>query len=217
MPQRVTRSSSSSSTATVAPAMAKSPWRRANSCTAKPQRPDHTGNAHRGEDLVGVQATSPTGPVKNSAAGICLSPAGRRRLDLRVERQRHRGVLRGGSACAIAPPSVPRVRIWKCPMCGVDSVSSGTDSATSSSMPDERVRGGRADAGPRRRRGRCSCSSSTREMSTRFSKWVSRMASIGTRLCPPARIFASSPYSREQLDRVGDRVGAVVGERSRPS
>ena len=55
-------------------------------------------------------------------------------------------------------------------------------------------------------------SSSIREMSMRFSKYVSRMASIGTRLCPPARILASSPNSPSIWRRLGDGVGPVVGE-----
>ncbi len=41
--QRRTRSRPSSSRATVAPAMAKSPWRRASSSMAKPRRPIQTG------------------------------------------------------------------------------------------------------------------------------------------------------------------------------
>ena len=39
MAERRIRSSPSSSKPTTAPAIAKSPWRRANSSTAKPQRP----------------------------------------------------------------------------------------------------------------------------------------------------------------------------------
>ena len=99
-----------------------------------------------------------------------------------------------GSAWAIAPPNVPRVRIWKWPMCGVAIVSSGTESATSSSIPTsawEVVAPTRTAPSSRS----MPHSSSTREMSMRLSKCVNRIASIGTRLWPPANTLASSPNS----------------------
>ena len=41
------------------------------------------------------------------------------------------GYSAAGSACAIDPPSVPRLRIWKWPISGVARASSGTAAATS--------------------------------------------------------------------------------------
>ena len=52
-------SSASSSTPTAAPAMAKSPWRRAISRTAKPHRPVHTGQRIPDEQLVGLERRAP--------------------------------------------------------------------------------------------------------------------------------------------------------------
>ena len=95
IPQRVTRSSSSSSTATVAPAIAKSPCRRANSCTEKPHRPDHTGNPTAVRISSGCNEVSHS-PVKNSGGRDLPAPARGRRLDPRVERERDGGVFRGG-------------------------------------------------------------------------------------------------------------------------
>ena len=66
-------------------------------------------------------------------------------------------------------------------MYGVASVSSGTESATSSSMPTNAC----GVAAPMRTVVAAevdALSSSIREMSMRLSKCVSRMASIGTRL-----------------------------------
>ena len=55
MPHRLTCDSSSSSTATVAPAIAKSPCRRANSSTAKPDLAPHTGNRTAVTPSIGAQ------------------------------------------------------------------------------------------------------------------------------------------------------------------
>ena len=121
MPQRETRSSPSSSTATAAPAMAKSPWRRANSSMAKPMRPPHTGN----RTAVRISSASSQvshSPVKNSAAAICRvpastprpfarrAPARRRRTRRRDRRARStrpacRGCGSGSGRCRASPAS----------------------------------------------------------------------------------------------------------------
>ena len=85
---------------------------------------------------------------------------------------------------------VPRLRIWKCPICGAALASNGTDSAIRGSCikltclvvaPTTRV--------PLSRR--TSLSSGTRLMSTSCSGRDRRSASMGTRLCPPASTLAS--------------------------
>ena len=94
MPHRVTPPSSSSSTATTAPARAKSPWRRASSSTAKPHRPSHTGKPTPTSSSSSARSVLQV-PWKNSDAGIVRRPARRLRLELGVEGQRHRRVLGG--------------------------------------------------------------------------------------------------------------------------
>ena len=107
--------SSSSCTATVAPAMAKSPCRRANSSTAKPHRPVQIGNDTATSSSSGSSAVDHR-PVKKSAAGTTRGPG-----DDRTSRSASRatataGYSAAGSAWAIDPPMVPRLRIWRWPM-----------------------------------------------------------------------------------------------------
>ena len=164
MPHRATRSSLSSSTATVAPAIAKSPWRRANSSTAKPDRPPHTGNRTAvrissdcqrrlpqageelgGRDLPGARATTPPPSSRRARAPPRRTPRRGRRV---------------------------RSRRRACPWCGSGSARC-TASTTSAAAPNRRPRrpfrprhaGCPPDRRPRRRADRCSCSSSIREMS----------------------------------------------------
>ena len=60
-----------------------------------------------------------------------------------------------------------------------------------------------------------SSSPATRFRSTRRAGRSSRMFSSGTRLCPPARTFASSPCSASERNRLVERLGAHVLERRR--
>lgn len=57
--------------------MAKSPWRRANSSTAKPEPLGHTGNDAPTRISSGP-STVDQWPVKNSGAGMVRSPAAER-------------------------------------------------------------------------------------------------------------------------------------------
>ena len=104
------------------------------------------------------------------------------------------GYSDAGSACASEPPTVPRLRIWKCPMSGVARASNGAAAATVGSCSMTRCRvPARTTSVPFSRV--TPVSASTRFTSTRCSKRVNRSASIGTRLCPPASTLASSPCS----------------------
>jgi hypothetical protein len=89
---------------------------------------------------------------------------------------------------------VPRLRIWKWPMCGAASRSSGTAAAISRSRSRAAWRViAPATSWPFSRR--LPVSSATPLTSMRCAGRASRSASMGTRLCPPARTLASSPYS----------------------
>ena len=124
--------------------------------TAKPDRPPHTGNRTAVRISSGANDVSHR-PVKNSAAGICLPPRDDVASIVRVERERHRGVLRGrvgvrDRAAQRAPgadlevPDVGRRQRQQRHRLGHLVVHA-----------DQRVRRGRAD--PRRRRRAVRCSS----------------------------------------------------------
>ena len=74
-------------------------------------------------------------PVKNEAAGIERVPRGETASISASSASATAGYSAAGSACAIEPPNVPRLRIWKCPMKGVTRVSSGAAFATSALAP----------------------------------------------------------------------------------
>ena len=98
-------------------AMAKSPARRLNSAEAEA----HVGPQHRqphlGEQLVLLQRGRHE-PLKNSGAGderarrASRSPPSRRRAQAATAHHSE-----AGSACAMLPQNVPRVRIGWCAMC----------------------------------------------------------------------------------------------------
>ena len=133
-------------------------------------------------------------PVKKSAA---LSV--RRRFEERnrtspSSASRHSGNSADGSAWAIEPATVPRLRIWKCEMCGNASASSGSSCA----------RRGRHStlacvaAAPMRSQPesmRTSASGVEREMSTSRFGCARRMFITAISDWPPARMRASPPSS----------------------
>ena len=112
---RATVSSGASSTAATAPAMAKSPWRRANSATPQPVRPVHTGNAIDVSNSSASSAVDQT-PVKNSLAGTVRDPVVDASSNVASSATATAGYSAAGSAWASEPPIVPRLRIWKWPM-----------------------------------------------------------------------------------------------------
>ena len=134
-------------------------------------------------------------PVKNSAAGISRAPP--------------RTTSPPSSRPARAPPRrTPRPdrrarsRLRACRGYGSGSgrCTASTASAAEPIRPPRRpCRPARAAfprrSTPGRRAARCSAARRPGRCRRGCSKCVSRIASIGTRLCPPARIFASSPYS----------------------
>ena len=113
--QRTTASASSSSTAATAPAMAKSPWRLANSATPNPQRPRHTGKAIERSSSPSSSAVDHT-PVKKSAAGTARLPATDTMSNDASRATATAGYSAAGSAWTSEPPIVPQLRIWKWPM-----------------------------------------------------------------------------------------------------
>ena len=91
------------------------------------------------------------------------------------------GYSPAGSAWAIEPPTVPRLRIWKWPMYGVASLSIGTAAATSAlASTAASVVPAPIQSVPSR--SWMPRSPSMRPMSTRWPNAASRSASIGTRL-----------------------------------
>ena len=112
MAQRATASSSSSSTAATAPAMAKSPWRRANSATPNPHRPRHTGKEIERRSSPSSSAVDHT-PVKKSAAGTDLAPPLDTTSNDASRATATAGYSAAGSAWTSEPPIVPLLRIWK--------------------------------------------------------------------------------------------------------
>ncbi len=104
------------------------------------------------------------------------------------------GYSAAGSAWAMEPPTVPRLRIWRWPISGVARASSGAAAATSASVSTAASVVPAPTHSPPSRRS-MPVSSSSRPMSIRCSKTASRSASIGTRLWPPASTLAPSPSS----------------------
>ena len=213
IPQRVTRSSSSSSTATVAPAIAKSPWRRANSSHREAGSPDHTGNRTARQDLVGRQRRLPqageeVGGRDLAGARATTSPRSSRRVPARRRRTR-------------PPGRRARSRRRACPGCGsgsgrcsgVDSVSSGTESATSSSIPTSECGVAAPIRHARRRTVRCSAV-------RRFGRCRSdsRSASAASRASAPGSARPRGSSRRHRTRRAvctasATVLGPVVGER----
>ena len=101
------RARSSSWTATSAPAIAKSPWRHGNSCTANPDLLFHTGDrtpVSTSSDSIVVSHIQ----VKKSATPISRRPRGESTSITASDVRATAGYSPAASACAIEPPRVPR-------------------------------------------------------------------------------------------------------------
>ena len=112
--------------------MAKSPWRRATSSTAKPHRPVQIGNPTPARISSSSSAVDQV-PVKNSAAGIVRRPRTDTASNSASRASATAGSSDAGSAWASDPPIVPRLRIWKWPISGTARARRGTSRATSAS------------------------------------------------------------------------------------
>ena len=149
---------------------------------------------HRRQDLVGRQRRLPQAGEELGRRDLPVglettSPPSSRRARAPPRRTRRRG-RRARSRRPVCPGSGS----------GSGRCRASTTSAAARNRPPRRpCRPARAAFPPpihsSSSRSSMFFSSSIREMSMRFSKYVSRIASIGTRLCPPARILASSPNS----------------------
>ena len=156
-----------SSTAATAPAMAKSPWRRANSATPKPVRPGpHRERRSPVSSSSGSSAVDHT-PVKKSAAG---DGAGARRLrrtwNVGVEGEGHGRVLgrrvgvgqRAADRAPVADLEVADVRRGRAEQRHVAAATSARARASAVAVTapirDVAVRRGRCLAARRRGRGR---------------------------------------------------------------
>ena len=84
-------------------------------------------------------------PTKNSAAGTVRVPLVPATSSSASSASATAGSSDAGSAWAIEPPTVPRLRIWKWPMSGMASASSGTASPAAASCSTARWRGHRPD------------------------------------------------------------------------
>ena len=83
-------------------------------------------------------------PSKNWLAGTVRSPSGPVMSSSASSASATAGYSAAGSAWAIEPPIVPRLRIWKCPISGVAAASNGTSRsitslASSVLCPDDRT------------------------------------------------------------------------------
>ena len=131
------------------------------------------------------------GPMKKSSAGIDVEPSVVASMISAPSVTATSGISAEGSAFAIEPPMVPRLRVGGCPTHGSARASIGTDA---------RITGSRSACAWRvvaptttaPFSSRIPASSGNRKMSISFAGRASRIASIGTSVCPPAMSRASS-------------------------
>ncbi len=133
------------------------------------------------------------GPRKRAEAGIARSPPAEATIASPSSASSTAGSSAAGSACAMLPPTVPRLRVAGWPTCCSASASSGARSATS----DERRASAWRVVAPSRSAPLAEIpeSEATRPTSTSADGRARRRLSIGTRLCPPASTLASPPHS----------------------
>ena len=125
------------------------------------------------------------GPMKKSSAGIDFGPSVVASMISAPSVTATSGISADGSALAIEPPMVPRLRVGGCPTHGSTRASIGTEA---------RMTGSRSACAWRvvaptttaPLSSRIPASSGNRKMSISFAGRASRIASIGTSVCPPA-------------------------------
>jgi hypothetical protein len=185
----VQRPSASTCTDAATPASAKSPWRREISSKAKPVPGAAVGISISTSISSGSSAV-PKRPVKKSSAATLRTPPGPRRWRRAPSASITAGSSAAGSAWAMLPPMVPRLRICACATDGSVSAMRGARSASSALLSAARCR----TIAPIRTPPSASAMASRpgmrlRSMSTAGA--ASRKFIAGTRLCPPARSLAS--------------------------
>ncbi len=99
---------------TAAPPSAKSPWRRANSMNAQPVRGRQRRHVDLDQQLVGLERGRQVGDEELAPSRSCARRASSGRRTEPSSAASATGSSAAGSACAIEPPTVPRLRI-----CGV--------------------------------------------------------------------------------------------------
>ena len=144
MPHRATLSAPSSWTATVAPAIAKSPWRRANSRKPNPLRRPHTGKPTAVRTSPGA---SDGLPQAGEEVGRGYPAGGRRRrgFDLGVQRQRDGRELAGGVAVGDRAAQRAAVADLEVADVGGDAGQQGHRARHVGVLADHRVGGGGLD------------------------------------------------------------------------
>ena len=152
-------------------------------------------------------------PTKNSSAATTRSPCDGRTTSSASVSTATAGSSADASAWAMLPPIVPRLRIETWPMKGSASASTGVRSATSGDRSASRSRVSRADGDAASVDRRCPASDGDLVHVDELRRRASRIASIGTRLCPPARTLASSPCSASRPRTSSIVSGARVLER----
>ena len=109
---------------TTVPASAKSPWRRAISSTDQPVFGASIGTRTSVRISAGSIAVV-SAETKKSAAATLRSPPSLASRRVAPRASAAAGYSAAGSACAIDPPTVPRLRICGCAIKRVASKSSG--------------------------------------------------------------------------------------------
>src|SRR5713101_5406141 len=173
--------------------IAKSPWRTAISSKAEPVcRHDHAGQWISSRHSPGRTFVA-IGPAKNFSASSVRTPLPERRSMRAPRTCATSGSSAEGSACARLPPTVPRFLVCTCPTQASACARSGTRAARASSRSTVHWR----VHAPMRAASFSiftNFSSAISLMSTSHAGRTRRIAIIGTRLCPPARSFAPSPW-----------------------
>ena len=133
-------------------------------------------------------------PSKNSPIGMTRSPRGAERATTSASSASSRaGMSEAGSAWAIPPPIVPRLRTWRSAIRGSASAMSSSCVTVGSASSCAYVVSAPIASRPSGR-ARMPRSSSSRPMSISRSGRARRSFMRGSRLWPPARIFASCPW-----------------------
>src|SRR5579862_6902922 len=174
------------------PAMAKSPLRRLNSWNDHPVPGCHAGKRTAVRSSSGASDVV-RNPWKRSAAGTVRTPRALLASTSPSRASSTEGSSAAGSAWAMLPPIVPRLRMALWPIRPRARTRSGLADATCSERSATRWRTRLPTARPSPLAS--DVRASTPLMSTRWAGRARRRASSGTRLCPPARTLASSPCS----------------------
>src|SRR5436190_4155921 len=192
---RTQRPSPSIATWAAAATIAKSPWRTEISVKAEPVcRQDHAGqwiSSRHSSDRADVAM----GPEKNLSASSVRVPLPERSSMRAPSTCATSGSSAHGSACARLPPKVPRFLVCTCPTQASACARSGTRAARAGSRSIVHCRV-QAPVRTASFSTETNLSAAISLMSMSHAPRTRRIAIIGTRLWPPARSFAPSPWRR---------------------